>query len=205
MPCLYISCCSNVTNFVYQGVTFHTFQNQAFFHICTPNSTEKWIGVQNKNLACRKVIQFAHVQKSFLFCTPIHFSALFGVHIWKNAWYWKVWKVTPWYTKIISVGILTNAIVKTGFHADNNFANQFSHRCRSECRLKLSLKTHLRAEGPMSRPRHAARDLRRGPCPPHRPLCHPGLQVHHRHQGQVRPGDRNYKNFSRPQQDHHGL
>ena len=27
--------------FVYQGVTFHTFQNQAFFHICMPNSAEK--------------------------------------------------------------------------------------------------------------------------------------------------------------------
>ena len=27
--------------FVYQGVTFHTFQNQVFFHICTPNIAEK--------------------------------------------------------------------------------------------------------------------------------------------------------------------
>ena len=67
--------------FVYQGVTFHTFQNQAFFHICTPNSAEKWIGVQNKNLACKKVTQFARVQKNLLLCTPSHFSALFSAHV----------------------------------------------------------------------------------------------------------------------------
>ena len=47
--------------------------------------------------ACRKVSYFA---RQFLFCTLIHFSALFGVHIWKNAWFWKVWKVAPWYTKL---------------------------------------------------------------------------------------------------------
>ena len=32
--------------FVYQGVTFHTFQNQAFFSVRTEKRAEKWIGVQ---------------------------------------------------------------------------------------------------------------------------------------------------------------
>ena len=38
--------------FVYQWVTFHTFQNHAFFIICTLLRAEKWISVQNMNLFC---------------------------------------------------------------------------------------------------------------------------------------------------------
>ena len=35
-----------IGNFVYQLVTFHTFQNQAFFSVRTEKRAEKWIGLQ---------------------------------------------------------------------------------------------------------------------------------------------------------------
>ena len=44
---MYIISCFNY--FVYLLVTFHTFQNQAFFNISMPNSAEKWVDMQKSN------------------------------------------------------------------------------------------------------------------------------------------------------------
>ena len=52
------------------------------------------------------------------------------------------------FLKIIPIGILTYASVKTGFHADVSPKNQFSCPHRSECRLESSLKTRRRLRGP---------------------------------------------------------
>ena len=65
----------NIVNiFVYQGVTFHTFQNQAF-------SLFACISVQKSEWACGNVNMLACVRTDLLFCTPSHFSALFSAHV----------------------------------------------------------------------------------------------------------------------------
>ena len=115
-----------IGNFVYQGVALNTLGNNGLnkslgnnglsrsilvtsglsmqwlgvqksnsVGTCAENSAEKWLGVQKSN-------SVGTCAEKFTFCTPSHFSAQFGVHIWKNAWFWKMWKVTPWYTKYIT-------------------------------------------------------------------------------------------------------
>ena len=53
---------------------------------------------------CRKQCRKVNWRAEMLICSHVcelnYFSALFCVQIWKNAWFWKVWKVTPWYTKL---------------------------------------------------------------------------------------------------------
>ena len=59
---------------MYQRVTFHIFQNQAF-------SLFARISMRKSELVCRNVNLFTRVQKNLLFCMPIHFSALFSAHV----------------------------------------------------------------------------------------------------------------------------
>ena len=66
-----------IGNFVYQGVALNTLGNNGLNKSLGNNGLSRSVlvtsglSMQKSDLACRKIIQLAHVQKILLFCTPM--------------------------------------------------------------------------------------------------------------------------------------